>query len=195
MCIKYRVLYFIFKLLYARRYGSPGSLVRCNDGLDWTVVYNDDQSTVVIYREDVFRIVTFYGGPLPSVFNICSADICTYDDEKRMRNFTRRPIRPLRIMSKKTSFIAFLEMLEEFQNVIAHYDMYQSAHDSDISSFVFKLLTHHIIHLHYHLKYLCERHALCIQRMFKTAISDPAYVLCRRRLRREFEDLTQTTTS
>ena len=178
--IKYRIVYLFFRITYARYFGYPGSVVLCNDGSEWVVAYNDFQSTVVLYKDGNFRVIICYGKRFPrSMYDLASIDICT--KTKEMHSFTSKPVHTTRILERRIEVCTFMKILESFDDIICHYSNYRDN--------MFELFSRHIIHLHHHLKFLCERHVLCIQRVFKKCVTNPAHDMCRRRLQREFREL------
>jgi hypothetical protein len=174
------------KLLYFRFFGPPGTVVHCSDGLEWLVVYNDNQSTVVVYRNNVFRLII-----VRINFSLSTLEICS-KTRKLIRLAHKDHMRVLRIVHTKPNFTEFYDVVNMFHDIIEYYKenivhidptWHLTAND------LFYAFTHHIIHLHHHLRYLCERHVTCIQRVFREANTNPRRVLCRKRLLWEFHEL------
>ena len=178
LCFKHRLLYFLFYLIYARKFGSCGNIVTCNDEQQYVVVHNDFQSTIIIYRDTIFSILLCCTKIYPFRSIMFTYDIEVKNDHMIVCNprFERKCV--IKKHERISDLFEFQKILQMFTSVISYFE--SSGNTLYIDTF------HHIRDLHTHLLYLCERPITLIQRMFRKAISDPNYKLCRSRLLNEY---------
>lgn len=172
LCIKHRILYLLFYFLFARRFGFPGNIVTCNDGNTYIVVHNDFQSTIILYRENIFTILLCCTKlKLPRMF--------TYDISNKIQNsgFHQRYVKTIH---GECDIIYFRNILESFNKAISYLESLEDTFYIDCIA--------HVRILHTHLLYLTERPVLLIQRMFRKSISNPEHKMCERRLLREYHN-------
>lgn len=168
-------------MLYAKHYGNPGSIVTCDDNKEYVVVHNDFQSTIILYRKNIFTVLQCYYwlirpfAPITLCFDITMHENIV---ESVGTNMQYRNKHVIKKTQNTVDIITFREILCKFNSVISIID------NANIE--FYSLPIHYIRDQHTHLLYLCERPLLLIQRTFRKAISNPNYRLCRSRLMREY---------
>jgi hypothetical protein len=174
LCIKHTIFYFIFYIFFARNFGYSGNIVKCNDKKEYIVVHNDFQSTIILYREGVFKVLVcctiLY--PFRSIMFVYDIDI-----------FGK--ISNIKFEKKYVTSIESQCDIIEFRNILQLFNIVLLNLESLDDTFFINTISH-IRDLHIHLLYLCEKPVLLIQRMFRKAISNPNYELCRTRLMKEY---------
>lgn len=190
--VGYKANTFFFSTLVAAGYGKPGTIVECNDGNIYRVMHNNFENTVVLYK------------PNSNTFTIIQcAMLNNFADTHRfiytitveiIRNagvlytpIKYDPLIAVKRFKNSTNILDFHYILKKFSRIIEINNIYRLTMATNAIQ--------PVRDQHIHLLYLCERPALIIQRMFRKAIADPRYKMCRSRLMREYATLVESSTS
>lgn len=187
LCLKYKFLYFLFRYNYCNKYGNPGNIIKCSDGKTYTVVHNDYQSTIILYKDNIFKILLC----CTSLFRCIKSLMISYDimilhntNTNNNINISNISLESIYVYHKEDGYIGILE----FRNIlILFHEVMKYLKILHDKSYLNSII--HIGKMNAHLIYLCEEPALRIQRKFRKIISDPTYKMCRSRLYHEYNNL------